>query len=207
VEDWPSVHNYIPRRCSGQSGILLTSQLTALASEADHVFPLKSLSIPEGARLLGRHVYGVSTPNPEEYEAALQISRRFAAFPLSLAHIGGFINESSSSIERYEKTFDARHEVSWKGMTHATTTQYGKPMESVWAFALSDGQLSANSRQLLKVLSFLDPDCIPEGMILESFIADPASWGLKAGSERAEYVPFPLFCYHIPLSRLRCRVS
>jgi len=179
---------YTPRRCLGRSAIMFTSELTALASEVNHVFPVESLSISEGAQLLGCHVYGVPAQIPEEREAAVRISRRFSGYPLALAHIGGFINESAGSILKYERTFDTRRSVSWKGMTHATTGQYDKPMESVWEFALSESQLSANARRLLMVLSFLNPYNIPESMIVESFLADPTSWGLQVGSEKTEYV-------------------
>lgn len=203
IQDWASVQDIVPRRCSSPSGIMFTSQLTSIASEVDHVFSLGSLPTSEGAEVLCRHAYGASvTLAPEEREAAVQISRMFAGFPLTLAQIGRFIAESAISIQRYDKAFNSRVLVGWNGKTHATlnprhpaglegethaTLLYHSPMEAVWSPALD--QLSVKSMELVQVLSFMNPDQITEPMLLQSLVKDPAAWGLAAGTEELEYVP------------------
>ncbi|KAK0638516.1 hypothetical protein B0T16DRAFT_226563 [Cercophora newfieldiana] len=185
VEDWTSLEStYLPKQCSGRSAVMFTSQLTALAPEADHVFQVESLSALEGAQLVERHVHGSLPPTPQEHDAALHISRRFGGFPLFLAHIGGFIRESASSIERHNRAFDVRHSFSWRGQTHATI-QYSRPIETVWDFALSESQLCPYARNLVMVMSFLHSEGIPESIVLHSFKKDPASWRIAPGSEEA----------------------
>jgi hypothetical protein len=155
-----------------------------------HTFHMKSLPVAEGAKLIEKLAHIDFAPAREDHDAALCISKRFAGFPLMLAHIGGFINESATTVERYEKTFYARHAVGWSGMTNATA-RYDKPIEATWDFALGHDQISENSRNLLMVMSFLDSDCIPESLLLESLKHDPASWGVEPGSEEAGYVLRP----------------
>jgi len=187
VEDWPSINtSYLPRQCSARSAVMLTSQLTAHASNVDHVFRVESLPVSEGAQLIERHVYGVLCPTLEEHDAATRISKRFSGFPAFLAHIGGIIAESVSSIERYDKVFNVRHSVGWKVQTHATI-QYRKPIHSLWESAMNDNQMSPSARRTVMVMSFLDPDAIPESFLLGFLKTDSMSRGHEHGSEEARY--------------------
>ncbi|KAK4442744.1 hypothetical protein QBC34DRAFT_224268 [Podospora aff. communis PSN243] len=185
AENWASVLPCLPQRCSARSAVIITSQLTAMAPMVHHTFNMGSLLVAEGAKLVEKLAHIDFTPTREDHDAALCLSKRFAGFPLMLAHIGGFINESAITIERHEQTFYARHAVGWSGMTYATA-RYGKPIETAWDFALGPDQMPENSRHLLMVMSFLDSDCIPESLLLESLKHDPASWGVEPGSEEAE---------------------
>ncbi len=204
VEDDSSVFDaWAPRKCRGRSAIILTSQLTAIGPEVDHVFPMDSLSVEEGAQLLVRHRYGTATVEDNEQKAALDISRRFSGLPLALAHIGGFIKESGSSLAEYEEIFNDRYPAGWRGKTHATR-QYEKPVEVVWNFALSEDQLSPAARNLIRMLSFLDPDGVPESMLLRS-CRENSNWGFEKGAEKAEYDTHPslFFRYTVRLQELK----
>ncbi|KAK0614481.1 hypothetical protein B0T14DRAFT_309616 [Immersiella caudata] len=187
VEDWSSVHSCVPRWCSARSAIILTSQLTAATSMARHTFNVESLSAAEGAKLIEKHARVDFAPTRQDHDAALRLSKRFGGLPLMVAHIGGFVSESGTNIERYATTFDARHPVGWSGMTHATT-RYNKPIEATWNLALDHDQMSDKSSNLIMVMSFLDSGCIPEALFLQSMKHEPASWGVEAGSEEAEFL-------------------
>lgn len=198
VDDWAVVQDLIPRRCASRSAIFLTSQLVSLASEVNFSTSLGPLSVAEGAELLCRCLYE-ELPSKQEHDAAMQISRMVAAFPLALAHIGGFIVESAISIERYDKAFNSRVRVGWNGKTHANlnprhstgwggkthaTLQYHGSMEAAWDFPLNE--LPPVPAQLVQVLSFMHPDHIPESILLEAFSEEPVAWGVQAGSEEVQ---------------------
>ncbi|OTB08363.1 hypothetical protein M426DRAFT_7683 [Hypoxylon sp. CI-4A] len=186
VEDWACVYDqYVPTACKNRSAMILTSQLTAIDSEIHHVFLIESLSIDDGERILAKYVHGKDIlDDPEEKEAAREISRRFSGLPLALAQIAGFVSATSISLVEYDKIFDGRCKKDWEGNYYANR-QYEKSMEAVWDVALSESQLSPNARKLIQIMAFLDPDKIPKDILLQSYREDPG-WCVNRGSEEAD---------------------
>lgn len=104
-----------------------------------------------------------SQASPSDQEAALSISRAFGGFPLALAQIGGFINQRRLRLGDFMKLYERN-----AGRIEARKSlegDYEHTLSTVWD--ISFGKLMENSVSLLSVLSFLDPDCIPEEIILQ----------------------------------------
>lgn len=106
---------------------------------------------------------GLKVPSASDSEDALAISRAFGGLPLALTQVGGFIAQRKMALheflplyEKYSSKIDCRK---------TPGSDYEYTLGTVWD--VSFGKLPEESTRLLSVLSFLDPDGIPEDILSE----------------------------------------
>ncbi|RMZ90251.1 hypothetical protein DV736_g2528, partial [Chaetothyriales sp. CBS 134916] len=110
--------------------------------------------------ITGRHASAQDRP------LAVEIAKRLGGLPLALAQMGSIIVHESLSFSEFLSTFNENKglEMLLQWPTHdgkPSTSQYQYSLASVWAFdSLSKGI------PLLKVLSMLDPEGIPESLFI-----------------------------------------
>ncbi|SPQ20350.1 72ddf52e-7113-4ff0-b348-42e636f23ca1 [Thermothielavioides terrestris] len=138
---------------------LSSSIATTLA--AQHV-QVDALSEDDGSKLLLKAI-DVDHASPADVEHARAISRTLGGLPLALAQIGGFITLRKLSLhevlplyERYSTRIHARK---------APGSDYQHTLSTVWD--VSFDKLTETSTALLRLLSFFDPDGIPEDIFLQ----------------------------------------
>ena len=164
IED---IRGYIPSRASC-GAILVTTQIPDLIqiTEVSSIRPLADLGCMEGTRLLYQTL-GREPKDREEENAADKISVFVGHLPLSLTTIAGYIKRTMITIPECMvmlKTSNALWEET-SGPSYADEGFYSKSLGTVFDIALND--LSENASTLLNILAFLNPDMIPEVMLLQ----------------------------------------
>jgi hypothetical protein len=169
---WPSV-------AQNQSSIIITSQQPDLRNLATHGVAIKSLDAEQGARLLLTARYPDTEPPEGESAAASDLSTELGGLPLAIAHIGGYIAQSSYTLARFQEIAKQRYPQIWMAEAPSTIRDYQKRLAIVWDFALE--QLSQDAAILIDILAFLNPDGVPEEMLLAE-LKEGNTWKLRTTS-------------------------
>ena len=149
---WPS---------SNKGTIIITCRSQALASRrAAEVMHLQCFAPERCVEVL----YSLACLQPSserDAEAAQELVRLLDGFPLAMVQISEFINNRGCSYEELLPMYKRS-----AGKIFARTgapVQYGQTLATVWDDAFQ--RLSSESRALLSILSFFNPDLIPEAIL------------------------------------------
>jgi hypothetical protein len=123
--------------------------------------------------------YPDAKPSEEEAAAAADLSTEVGGLPLAIAHIGGYVAQSSYTLARFREIAKQRYPQIWMAEAPSTIRDYQKRLAIVWDFALE--QLSPDAAILIDILAFLNPDGIPEAMLLAE-LKEGNTWKLKTTS-------------------------
>jgi hypothetical protein len=106
--------------------------------------------------------------NDRELNTARQISDALGGVPLAISQIAGIIRRQDLTLsEFFELYADHEEHASFYGTKFDTTlVTYGHSLSTVWAFE----KLKPQARQLLELISFLDPDVIGEDLLMEASV-------------------------------------
>lgn len=109
----------------------------------------------------------LSTFSGESEDGALkQISELLGGIPLAILQMAGFIRGHDLTLTEFLELYtdlDERPEI-YKAKVDSTLIPYRHSLSTVWAFE----KLNPQARQLLELLSFLDPDAVEEGLLMEA---------------------------------------
>ncbi len=179
VETHESLNLYWPRVSQNQSSIIITSQQPNPGPLATHRIAIESLNAMQGAQLLLTARYPDTEPSEAEVSAARDISTEVGGLPLAIAHIAGYIAQTSYTFTHFRAIAKQRHPQLWMAEAPSTVRDYTKRLAIVWDFALE--QLSQDAALLINILAFLNPDGVPEEMLLAE-IKQGTLWKLSTGS-------------------------
>ena len=141
--------------------ILVTTQNATLISLSSFEINLAPMNPAEGSALIHKYLQrGVS-----EKEDAERLSRELGGHPLAIAHFG-YLATSRCSLHLILESLRGRKYSSriWADGSVASLSGYARTLKTVWDLALT--RLSEDARKLLNMISFLNPDSIPEEMFL-----------------------------------------
>jgi hypothetical protein len=161
VVDAKHITPYFPH---GNGSIIVTTQSkTAMTMDPSNV-EVKTFSPDDGARLLQKYLKS----STESFEDARELSGLVGGLPLSIAHIAGFLVESSTTLKTFKDIFHRRDGfVVWQGSGPATYN-YERSLETAFDIALEAlTEKDPFGRELLDIIAFLDPDSIQEEMVLD----------------------------------------
>lgn len=154
------VRQYWPQTAS-RGSILVTSQRKSLQGLSSSQISIHPFSLEEGSNLVLSQMHlGESSR-----EQAKALSAELGGSPLAIAHYTGFCVTSHISLEEVLKTFHRRSMTAevWSNKSDTSLMQYERTLQTVWDTSLSG--LRSNTRDLLNVLAFLNPDYIPEDLL------------------------------------------
>ncbi|KAF6229946.1 hypothetical protein HO133_004283 [Letharia lupina] len=166
VDSFNHIIDYIPRHATS-GAILVTTQIPDFPqiTQASLTWPLLSLSRTEGTRLLFRTLNRDAKDDEEEVIAS-EISDFVGHLPLALTTIGGYIKATMTTVPEFLSSLLASNAI-WEkssGPGYADESTYSKSLSTV--FDIASKNLSADAQTLLNVMAFLNPDMIPEEMLL-----------------------------------------
>lgn len=161
---------------AGAGHILLTthSQVTA---DLAHNIQIHSLSSEDGALLLLRraHIIALNAPldaaSPADQELALEISRVLDGLPLALDLAGAYIREHSCSLSGYlERYYFYRDKLlQWKSQQKFPYSDYPHSVATTWLLCFERVEQGCPAAAtFLRLCAFLDPDGIPQELMLEN---------------------------------------
>lgn len=164
VEDIESIQRYILRSPTACGAIIITTQRPNI-QPITHIFQniaLPSLSSRESIKLLFDYLERNSR-GPEEASKAFEITRIVGGLPLAITTIGGSISMSNLTVAEFLDHINRSDKI-WDTAEATRVQGYERSLGSVFELALA--KLSDNSRKLIDLLGFLNPDNIPEAMLL-----------------------------------------
>lgn len=182
VIDWSSIKSYWPACPHG--AVIVTTQNQNLKHCSTFSIQLDAMTEEDGASLLMKYLdHGdeQSKSYIRDIENAKTISRELEGLPIAIAHVAGYVDQSRRSFSYFLELFRERRKASvvWSmDSRNSTTQQYERTLDAVWDIALS--ALGSEARSLLDVLAMLNPDSIPEGMMLNEGGCDPVEYYFKS---------------------------
>lgn len=123
---------------------------------------LQSFDEELGAKLLFKYLEQDPVDDAER-ALARETSMIVGGLPLAIATIGGYINESESSVAEFLQILK-RSSNAWEDTQDTKTKHYEKTLGTVFDIALKE--LPNGARNLIDILAFLNPDSIPEGILI-----------------------------------------
>lgn len=182
VEDIRDLETYLPTETKSRGSVIVTTQRPKSRQITKEFYNIELQSFHEelGAKLLFKYL---ERDPADETEKALacETSAIVGGLPLAIATIGGYINESESSVEEFLDIMK-RSSNAWDDTQHTKTKHYEKTLGTVFDIALKE--LPTGTRSLIDILAFLNPNSIPEGIL----IAPHDNEKVKFLSSKAEYV-------------------
>ncbi len=170
IEDLTLIQEFVPSIHQGH--ILLTMRTQATGTLAQSL-DLRKMDVQEGALfLLRRTKYlapdaGVNEVAPAAYASALEIARLLDGLPLALDQAGGYIEETACSFADYLERYRAQRATL---LTLRGSVMSGHPASVATTLSLIIERVEAlhpTAADLLRLCAFLQPDAIPEAMIVE----------------------------------------
>jgi tetratricopeptide (TPR) repeat protein/DNA-binding XRE family transcriptional regulator len=181
VEDVDLFQSVLPP--ARQGAILLTTRLQALSTLAEGL-EVPPMSHEEGSALVARRVKRLHFPgaangqskaalSPDEAAAASSLVKLLEGLPLALDQAGAYMEETGCSVADYLQRYLqsrqpllARRGIAAAHHPASVTTTVRLALEQV-------GELDSAAADLLKVCAFLQPEAIPE----ELLVTGAAFWG------------------------------
>lgn len=173
AESWDSLERFWPSR--GCGAIIVTSQVASSFAQAIsfHIEPTP-LSIEESSRLL-LELMQCNQPSEEDIFSAERISDMVGGLPIAIAHMAGYMFTSKTTPKELQQRLETEEVYNiWRKATTCTIPLYEQTLDRVWRIALEE--LPAPAIELLCVISMLNPDAIPDELVVQwaSSESDPS---------------------------------
>jgi hypothetical protein len=164
VEAWNTISTFWPLNMKRQGSIILTTQKSGAVqlTRSFDVFPVGSLSPDEGAILLLKYT-NLDNHDETQSAAAAKISQLVGGLPLALTTVGGYCGRSQYTLVELLHNLQSSLSI-WSCSGTSVDWAYEKTLQTVFDTALEE--LPRDARDLLEMLAFLNPDSIPEKMLM-----------------------------------------
>ncbi|OBR14340.1 Tetratricopeptide repeat domain-containing protein [Colletotrichum higginsianum IMI 349063] len=105
--------------------------------------------------------------DPEE-DTARQISDAFGGVPLAISQMAGIIRRQDLTLSEFFELYKdhEEHASLYETKFDTNLVTYRHSLSTVWAFE----KLKPQARQLLELISFLDPDAIAEDLLMQAWV-------------------------------------
>lgn len=165
LEDAKLVETYLPVNLSGSGSIIITTQKAHMSPLTNEFYKisLQPLLTSVGSTLLFKTIERGATDEQEE-GTAHEISRWVGGLPLAIVTIGAYIKCSLSTPGEILASLQRSSQV-WASSGEGSVRNYEKTLATVFDLALSE--LSDDSKHLIHLMAFLNPDNIPEDMLTQ----------------------------------------
>ncbi|KAF5001848.1 hypothetical protein FDECE_10837 [Fusarium decemcellulare] len=175
------LRRYWPRGARGNA--IITSQRPSFDEFTNEKLQIRSLTVEEGRSLILRQMH-LEGGDESIHAKAEELCEELGGSPLAIAHYTGFCVASHMSLTELVRTFQQRSMSAeiWSCNSNASVMQYERTLSTVWDASLSS--LAGDARDLLNIVAFLNPDCIPEELLQRKPGHD--------SDESAGYDPFKL---------------
>jgi transcriptional regulator with XRE-family HTH domain/tetratricopeptide (TPR) repeat protein len=170
ADDLAMVQQFMPPALGGH--ILLTTRAQAVGRLAQRI-DVECMTPEVGALFLLRRASliapgaSLEQASPAQCESAVAIVRELGGLPLALDQAGAYIEESSYHLEGYLKLY-RRQRAALLNRRGGFATDHPAPVATTWSLSFERvEQADPVAADLLRLCAFLDPDAIPEEILLE----------------------------------------
>ncbi|TAQ85801.1 hypothetical protein B7494_g5858 [Chlorociboria aeruginascens] len=163
------VQDCFPRANHG--AIILTTRDSVMSAEvATSGQAVLEFSIEEGRDFLNYSLPSQVTANAQDI--AWNISATFHGFALALGQIAGYIRTSGCSLQDFVRMYENRKNTT--ALTALPVKDYHSNLATVWDLSLST--LSSEAKTILEILTFVDPDSVPNALFQEPTAEGSDAW-------------------------------
>lgn len=149
---------------SSKGSVIITSRRPAIAARrAEMIIHLKPFEEDRAVDIL-YELTGLLPVDSNDAKAAREICREIGGLPLAMVHMSLFMLERGHSYTEFISLYRKHAERIF--IKDQSQIDYDHTLNTVWDVSLLP--LSANARALLDLLTFFDPDFIPERVFVSS---------------------------------------
>ncbi|KAI1205232.1 uncharacterized protein F4807DRAFT_471225 [Annulohypoxylon truncatum] len=178
VDEEAELETYWP---SGPQGAIIMTTRNPLLTMATTSIGIEPFSTAEGSAFLYSLIAKVPGTRGSDHDSEA-ISNRLGGLPLAINQMAAFILSRAMSLDEFRKMYE-KFSQKYNGIARPGSTFYYKyTINSTWELSLS--KLSRDSKALLQILSFFQPDGIPVE-VLRPLSSDTAT-GAVAGAPNGE---------------------
>lgn len=170
ADDLKIVQDFLPTSNSGN--VLLTTRDHAVVAIASTV-EINVMEDNEGILLLLRRALilkptdSLDNSSDADRRCAKEIVREMNGLPLALDQVGAYIVETGSSISNYLSLYRERRSSLLKQTSRVSPSKYPHTVATVWSISFEEvNKANPPATKLLRLCAFLDPDAIPEEIIV-----------------------------------------
>jgi len=164
------VDPFVPRAAQGH--ILVTTRAGAVAAWTPQHIRLEGLDAEAAALCILRRA-GLLTEQHQLHDAparraetALQLAEVMQGLPLALEQAGAYINDTDCGVRKYLELY-TKYRAEIQSRPHGELREYPESVASVWKISrLMVEQSNPAAAELLRLCAFLDPDGIPDELVL-----------------------------------------
>ncbi|KAF2645929.1 hypothetical protein P280DRAFT_442915 [Massarina eburnea CBS 473.64] len=162
VQKRSSIVPYWPHSSTGN--VIVTSQKPLNEGFATLQLKVNPFSPEEGSSLILSHMHLEESSRGQ----AEELSNELSGSPLAIAHYLGYATASHMGLTDILETFQRRGMTAevWSNTSNASLMLYERTLSTVWDTALEC--LNPDSKELLHILAFLNPDRVPEELLRKS---------------------------------------
>ena len=170
ADDLTFVRDALPATYEGH--VLLTTRAQAMGRLA-HRLDVEEMSEEIGALFVLRRSGRISSEgvldDADEADClvAMDLARELGGLPLALDQAGAYMEESSCSITEYLQLY-RRESIALLARRGGIVNDHPAPVTATWSISFTEIEaLQPAAADLLRVCAFLDPDAIPEELVVE----------------------------------------
>lgn len=180
VASWKDVSRYIPRALAKTKGsILITTRTAPLLTIApthpvyhrQHAVELDVWPLEHGREFLLTSIQPKlnkeALQHHEEYDLAAQVVEVVGRLPLAISMIVGYVKVSRCTLSDFMEMWEEKEHITKKKRKRnmdMDASDIDSTIDSLWTIGIREVRM--NSRRLLDVLSFLDPDTIHKHLLV-----------------------------------------
>lgn len=173
VEEWSEISQYIPRGLSKTRGtVLITTRkgdlMPPTTSKNYHTIEIDALTLEESRQLLlcsmQPSLKKRDLRSHPEYDLAGEASELVERLPLAIGMIAGYVQVSRSSLAEFLEIWNERQSRSKKTNRRIESGSVDSSIDALWDIGIRE--LSTAARDLLDILSFLDPETIQKQLLV-----------------------------------------
>ena len=181
VNEWADIEDYLPTKTSVTNGsILITTRVFDLSPNPIptnyYRISLKELRMEDGRRMLIKGLRPELRHEKAQLHPEWRIAGEIAALaglPLAILHISGYVKASGCTLAEFLELWNEWRRNSLPAGAAdplATTSEGGNSaIQTIWNIGL--GELGTDAMKLLKILAFLDSDCIQKELLFNDHTA------------------------------------
>ena len=168
VDDLALIADILPGQGAGH--VLLTTRLQAVGSLA-HSIEVEKMGLEEGVMFLLRRTKQLAPGQLFQSSAQSSLAEEIVlvldGLPLALDQAGAYIEETRCGFSTYLELYHTRRQVLLQRRGRVST-DHPEPVATTWALSFRQvKQEDPAAADLLRLLAFLDPEAIPEEILIE----------------------------------------
>jgi len=178
VNEWADIEDYLPTKTSITNGsILITTRVFDLSPNPIptnyYRISLKELRMEEGRSMLIKGLRPELRHEKAQLHPEWRIAGEIAALaglPLAILHISGYVKASGCTLAEFLELWNEwRRNSLPAGAADPLAPTSDSAIQTIWNIGL--GELGNDAMKLLKILAFLDSDCIQRELLFNDHTA------------------------------------